>query len=97
MMERTISLYDLGRVLQKHLRLLLLISFFCALIGFGYALFYPVEYAVEATFKEQGEIKADGPLQSFREALNGFFDSSQTPLVMKSHQVLKPLIFRKGL
>lgn len=97
MNERTISLHDLGRILLKNKGVLALVTFLCALGGFYYALTRPVEYLIEATFKEQGEIRAEGPLQGFKEALGGLFDSSQTPLLMKSQQILNPLIIQMGL
>ena len=97
MIERTVSLHDVGRLLLRQKKLILLIAFLCAILGFFYALSKPVEYVIEATFKEQGEIKAEGHLQSLREALGGFVDSSQTPSLMKSQQVLKPLISQLGL
>ena len=95
--ERIFTLSDVRRLFQSQKRTLCLIALVCATCVFGLQLLRTPKYLAEATFKEGVEKTDEGGL---KELLGGFGMGPQQPqavVLMKSHQVLKPLAERFGL
>ncbi len=95
--ERIFTLSDVRKLFLRLRTRLLLIAIAASLGFFALTLLTPPVYIAEATFKEGVEKSDEGGLKDF---LTGFGMSSQQPqtlVLMKSHQVLKPLLVRYGL
>ena len=96
--ERLFSLGDLVRLYQREKRRM----FYAALLGAcllgGFALTRPLTYSILATFKEGVEKKEGiGSVQEMLFSINAGQEMSQAAILMKSNQVLKPLIRSLGL
>jgi hypothetical protein len=92
-----VSLQDLVRFFSKHKPCLFAVALYCALMSFFYIVTQPIQYEIVASFKEQGDIKTDGALKEFKEALGLMFDVTQTSVFMKSQHILRPVVVRFGL
>ncbi len=95
--ERIFTFSDVRRLAKALRKKLCLIAFVCAALVFSVQLLRAPKYLAEATFKEGTEKNEEGGL---KELLNGFGVSPQQPqavVLMKSHQVLKPLVEKFGL
>ena len=95
--EILVSLHDVARIFLYNKVLLISTALYCALFGLFYSLTKPLEYEITSTFKEQGDIKTEGALKDFKEALGLTFDVTQTSIFMKSQHILHPIVSRLGL
>lgn len=96
--QRIFTFTDLTYLFTKHRRAFFRAAFLGGLLVFLGCALKPVQYRVEATFKE--EVEKNGSEAALLGMLNGVSALSQQPqaaTLMRSHQVLKPLIEKLGL
>ncbi|HEY4254976.1 MAG TPA: hypothetical protein VGM34_01350 [Chlamydiales bacterium] len=95
--ERIFTLSDIIYLFKTLRKKLILIACVCGLFGSLSQIVRAPRYLLEATFKEGVEKSEEGGL---KDLLGGFGMTTQQPqaiVLMKSHQVLRPLIEKFGL
>lgn len=96
--ERVFSLSDLARLFRQKKRSLLHAGLILGLLGMAMAFSRPPHYQAVATFRDRAEKKeADGLIRDVLASMGGSTESPQIVAIMKSNQVLKPLVSRLGL
>ena len=96
--ERIFTLSDVKRLFQRKKRSILRAALIGGLLAFGLLLLKPHKYKIEATFKE-GIEKGGGGEYSLNGLLGGgaLASQPQAVAVMKSIQVMKPVVEKLGL
>lgn len=95
--ERIFTLNDVKKLARKLKKKILRALWIGALLGFLFISLKSPQYKVEATFKEENEKKEDSLLQNFMGGAMGGAAQPQAATLMKSTQVLRPLIEKLGL
>jgi hypothetical protein len=96
--EMIFSLGDLSWLIRKKKQTILRAALIFSIIALVYAFWKPSFYKAEATFKESAEQREPtGLLKDFFANMAVSSGAPQADALMKSSQVLKPLIFHLGL
>lgn len=95
--ERIFTLSDIRRFFQKKRKKIFQIALLGGVATFSFCLLKAPKYQITATFKEGNENKSsEGVLKEMLFSAGGTLQA-QAAVIMKSYQVLKPLISRLGL
>ena len=94
---RIFTLNDVKKLARKLKKKIFRSVWIGALLGFLFISLKVPQYKVEATFKEENEKKEDSLLQNFMGGAIGGAAQPQAATLMKSVQVLRPLIEKLGL
>lgn len=95
--EFLLTFSDLLKIIKKNKYAILNIALMCALIAVCYGLLKPVEYRVEATFKEKGKSQS-GLNQSLSALLlNSETNESDALTMMRSRMLIEKLVASLGL
>jgi hypothetical protein len=96
--ERVFSLGNLSDLCRKQKKRIFQVAILSAGLAFGIALLRPIEYEIEASFKESTEQKSGEPFSAALWKIGLTIEADpQASALMKSYQVLKPLVQDMGL
>jgi len=95
--QRIFTLNDVKKLARKLKKKIFRAVWIGAVLGFLLISLKVPQYKVEATFKEENEKKEDSLLHNFMGGAIGSLPQPQAATLMKSSQVLRPLIEKLGL
>lgn len=93
------TLSDLGQILSKSKRILVMGAIFGIILGTIFSLLRPIRYSIEGTFREKSKSQAGIPGSLAQILISGIGTQSDSEAIalMKSKKLLEPVIQRMGL